>query len=169
MGTPAPSFELPNAGPGPDPCALAALARGVDAVVLYFHRDHHCRNCRSQVQSVADRHAAFPDRDAAVASILPEPAAVAREWQARYELPYPLLADGDVTVADAYSQPVRFGPIGSWSDFLGRMPQVVLVDVRTWPSVAWRHRGRSTFDRPAVDAVLDRIDRLRASDPVPEH
>jgi len=68
MGTPAPSFELVNAGPGPDPCTLVDLAEGVDAVALYFQRDDHCVNCRSQVQAVADRSAAFRDRDAAVAS-----------------------------------------------------------------------------------------------------
>lgn len=167
MGTPAPSFELRNAGRGPNPCSLANLAEGVDAVVLYFQRDDHCTNCRSEVQSVAAQYEAFQDRDVAVASILPEPLAVAREWHDRYDLPYPLLADPEKTVSDAYSQPVRFGFLGEWSDFLGRMPQVALIDVRSQPSVAWRHQGRSTWDRPDVADVLDRVDRLQASDPAP--
>lgn len=166
METPAPSFELANAGPGPDPCSLADLAADAEAVVLYFQRDDRCTNCRAEVQTVADRIAAFREREAAVASILPEPAAVTAEWQDRYELPYPLLADPEAEVAEAYSQPVRFGRLGKWSDFLGRMPQVVLLDVREKPREAWRHQGSSTFDRPDVDDVLERVDGLRASDPV---
>lgn len=169
MGTPAPSFELVNVGPGPDPCTLADLAEGVDTVVLYFQRSGSCRFCRRQVQAVADRHPAFREREAAVASVLPEPRHVAGEWQDRYDLPFPLLADPGATVGDAYSQPVRFGQVGARLGVFGRLPQVLLIDVRTDPNVAWRHQGTSTFDRPDVDAVLDRIDRLRASDPPVQH
>jgi peroxiredoxin Q/BCP len=58
--------------------------------------------------------------------------------------------------------------VASGSDFIGRMPQVLLVDLRTSPRVAWRHRGHSTFDRPDVEDLLDCIDRLLASDPTPQ-
>jgi peroxiredoxin Q/BCP len=168
MGPPPPTFELANAGPGPDPCSLGDLVADAVAVALSFQRVDHCTNCRSQVQAVADRYDAFRERQAAVASILPEAIEVAREWQAAYELPFPLLADPEATVSTAYGQPVSFGWLGAWSDFIGRMPQVLLVDLRTSPRVAWRHRGHSTFDRPDVEDVLDCIDRLLASDPTPQ-
>jgi peroxiredoxin Q/BCP len=77
-------------------------------------------------------------------------------------LPYPLLADPDAEVGEASDQPVRFGPLGRFSDFVGRMPEVVLVDRRgPDPEIAFVHRGRSTFDRPEVEDLLDELDVLR--------
>jgi len=156
-----PQFSLPNVGPGPDPLSLSDLE--ADFAVLFLQRDHYCTNCRKQVQSLADRYASFRDRDAEVVSVLPEPREQAADWQDRYDLPYPLLADPDAEVGDAYDQPVRFGPLGKLSDFFGRMPEVVVIDLRGEArDVAWVHRGSSTFDRPAVDEVLDVLDDRRA-------
>lgn len=156
-------FSLPNVGPGPDPFSLAALPADVEFVVLLLQRDHYCTNCRSQVQDVADRIDEFRERDAAVVSILPEPVERVEEWQERYDLPYPLLADPDAAVGEAYGQPVRFGALGEVSDFLGRMPAVVVVDRRADPpEIASVHRGRSTFDRPGIDDLLAELDDLRA-------
>ena len=155
-----PEFSLPNVGPGPDPLSLSDLE--ADFAVLFFQRDYYCTNCRKQVQALADRHEAFRDRDAEVVSVLPEPREQAADWQERYDLPYPLLADPDAEVGDAYDQPVRFGLLGRLSDFFGRMPEVVVLDLRgDVPDVAWVHRGSSTFDRPDIDAVLSALDDLR--------
>jgi peroxiredoxin Q/BCP len=41
------------------------------------------------------------------------------------------------------------------------MPQVVVLDVRADPTVAWIDRGSSTFDRPSIDQVLEVLDRFR--------
>ena len=154
-------FSLPNVGPGPDPLTLDALPEDVAFVVLLFQRDYYCTNCRSQVQAVADRIDDFRARDAMPISVLPESVERAESWQERYELPYPLLADADADVSDAYDQPVRFGFLGRFSDFLGRMPEVVVLDRRAAPpSIAYVHQGRSTFDRPSVDDLLDELDAL---------
>jgi peroxiredoxin Q/BCP len=153
-------FECANAGLGPDPLSVSDLAD--DFAVLYFQRDQYCTNCRDQVRAVADRYREFRERNAEVVSILPEPVERAREWVEEYDLPYPLLADPGAEVGEAYGQPVRFGPLGRFSDFFGRMPEVVILDLRGDPEVGWVHRGSSTFDRPSVDAVLDELDRLRA-------
>jgi peroxiredoxin Q/BCP len=156
------AISLPNVGPGPDPFALDSLPADVSFVVLLFQRDYYCTNCRSQVQAVADRIDDFRDRDAMPVSVLPEPVERAEAWQERYDLPYPLLADPDADVSDAYDQPVRFGPLGRLSDFFGRMPEVVIVDRRDDPpTVAYVHQGRSTFDRPSVDDLLAELDGLR--------
>jgi peroxiredoxin Q/BCP len=155
-------FSLPNVGPGPDPFTVDALPDDVAFVVLLFQRDYYCTNCRSQVQAVAERIDDFRVRDATPVSVLPEPVDRAAEWQDRYDLPYPLLADPDAEVSDAYDQPVRFGPLGRFSDFLGRMPEVVILDRRDDPpSIAYVHQGRSTFDRPSVDDLLAELDALR--------
>jgi peroxiredoxin Q/BCP len=157
--SPVPEFSLPNVGPGPDPFSLGAVGDDVSFVLLFFQRDYHCIKCRQQVQALAERHDAFLERDAIVVSVLPEPAEQAREWVRRYDLPFPLLADDSARVSDAFDQPVRFGALGSFSDFFGRMPQIVALDVREEPVVAWVDRGRSTFDRPSIDEILDVLDR----------
>lgn len=158
-------FSLPNVGPGPDPFSLASFPEEVAFVVLFLQRDHHCTNCRAQVQSLAERIDEFRDRDAEVVSIVPEPVERVEEWQSRYDLPYPLLADPDATVGETYDQPVRFGVLGDLSDFLGRMPEVVIVDRRADPpEIGFVHKGRSTFDRPELDELLAELDALRESE-----
>lgn len=156
-------FSLPNVAAGPDPFSFSDLADDVAFAVLFFQRDHYCTNCRKQVQQLSDRIDAFHDRDAEVISIVPEPTERVEAWQERYDLPYPLLADPETEAGDAYDQPVRFGILGRFSDFFGRMPEVVIVDRRgTDPEVAYVHRGSSTFDRPDVDELLTELDELRS-------
>lgn len=161
-------FSLQNVGEGPDPFSVAALPDGVAFVVLCFQRDYHCTNCRKQVQQLAEQTEAFHERDAEVVSIVPEPESRVAAWQEEYDLPFPLLADPDARVGDAYDQPVRFGFLGDWSDFIGRMPAVIILDRReAEPTVAAIHRGRSTFDRPSIEELLADLDRLR-SEPLSE-
>lgn len=156
-------LSLPNVGVGPDPFALDALPAEVSFVVLFLQRDHYCTNCRKQVQGLADRIDEFRERDAEVVSIVPEPVDRVEAWQESYDLPYPLLADPETEAGDAYDQPVRFGLLGRFSDFFGRMPEVVVLDRRgAEPEVAYVHRGSSTFDRPEIDEVLAELDELRA-------
>ncbi len=165
MSSQALPFSLPNVAAGPDPFSLDALPDDVEFVVLYLQRDHYCTNCRKQVRTLADRVDEFHERHAEVVSVLPEPVERAAEWQADYDLPYPLLADPDVDVGDAYDQRVRFGILGQFSDFLGWMPTVFVTDRRgEEPEIGWSHEGSSTFDRPDVDEVLAALDELRHGD-----
>jgi peroxiredoxin Q/BCP len=159
-----PAVELPNVGPGPDPCSLRALADDHDALVVLLQRDHHCTNCREQVQTVAERYDDFRALDAEVASVVPEPRERVATWQDRYDLPYPLLGDPDAALGSALDQPVRFGPLGRLSDFLGRMPEALVFDCRDAPELAWVHQGSSTFDRPAVEDLLAAVEDALAGD-----
>lgn len=162
MSTQLTDFSLPNVAEGPDPFSLSALPDDIDFVVLFFQRDHYCTNCRKQVQQLAEHVEAFHQRDAQIVSIVPEPVERVEEWQSSYDLPYPLLADPEAEVGEAYDQPVRFGLLGKFSDFFGRMPEVVIVDRReTPPEIGYVHKGRSTFDRPNIDDLLDELDSLR--------
>lgn len=152
------ALSLPNLGPGPDPFRFDALESSIGAVV-YLQRDFYCIRCRSQVQDVASEYDRFRAHEVEVVSVVPESIERVREWQERYALPYPLLADATATVSDTLDQPIRFGLLGSLSDFFGRMPAVVLVDLRDGsPEIVWSYRGRSTFDRPSVDAVIEAIE-----------
>ncbi|MFC6942786.1 peroxiredoxin family protein [Salinirubellus sp. GCM10025818] len=154
-------FSLPNVSVGPNPFTLSALSEDVSFVVLFFQRDYYCTNCRKQVQQLADRIEEFRKRNAEVVSIVPEPVERVEQWQETYDLPYALLADPNAEAGDAYDQPVRFGLLGRFSDFFGRMPEVVIIDRRsTEPKVVYVHRGSSTFDRPEIDEILDEIDEF---------
>jgi peroxiredoxin Q/BCP len=164
MSTELTDFSLPNVAVGPDPFSLSALGDEVDFAVLFFQRDHYCTNCRKQVQELADHVEEFRDRNAEIVSIVPEPVERVESWQDSYDLPYPLLADAGAEVGEAYDQPVRFGLLGRFSDFFGRMPEVVIVDRRgSAPEIAYVHQGRSTFDRPDIEDILDELDGLRAT------
>jgi len=172
-------FERPNAGVGPDPLALSALAaeptnavgRPVprrpttphnDAVVLFFQRDYRSRGCREQLRAVADRYGEFRDRRAAAVAVLPDSAAKAEKLQERLHLPFALVADADKRAADQYGQPTRFGRLGSLHDLLGRLPQVAVLDARGDPELYAVHRGDGPSDRPSVDDVLAMVDRMLA-------
>jgi peroxiredoxin Q/BCP len=161
MSIEATEFSLPNVGPGPDPVSLSALSADHDFALLLFQRDHYCTNCRQQVQTVAGRYDEFAERDTEVVSIVPEPPEKVRQWQDSYDLPYPLVADPETAAGDAYDQPVRFGLLGNWSDFLGRQPEAVLVALRRDPEIVWQYRSKTTFDRPRVDDLLSAIGDAR--------
>jgi peroxiredoxin Q/BCP len=155
-------FELPNVGAGPNPLSLAAVAEANEFVLLLFQRDYHCTNCRSQVQAVNDHYAEFRERRTEVVSIVPEPPDRLRGWQEKYDLPFPLCADPEAAVSERYDQPVRFGLLGSLSDFLGRMPKAVLLDCRgAEPTAAFSHEGSSAWDRPEIVDLLAAIDERR--------
>ncbi|OYR69111.1 peroxiredoxin family protein [Halorubrum ezzemoulense] len=155
-----PDFELPNAGAGPDRFSLSAAAADpdTDAIVLLFQRDYHCGNCRKQVRAIADRYDEFEALNATVVSVLPEPVGRARSWQDSYDLPFPLLADPETDVSDAYDQPVRFGVLGSLHDLVGRMPVATILDARGGePVVAYAYEGRMPADRPEIDDLLAEV------------
>jgi len=160
-GPSAPDFELSNLGAGSDTCSLSALADENEFVLLLFQRDDRCGNCRKQVQVFADWHDEFRERETEVVSIVPEPPDRVADWQASYDLPYPLLADPEKRVSEAYDQPVRFGFLGNRIDLLGRMPKAVLIDCRDEPTIVYTHEGASTWDRPELAELFDEIDSRR--------
>lgn len=163
-GTRAPSFELRNAGVGPDPLTLERVTRTADFAVVLLLRDHHCPKCRNQVRTVAEHARAFAELNAVVLPVLPEPFERAREWQEQFDLPYPLLADPDKELGEQYDQPTRFGVLGRFHDVIGRMPATVILDTRSGePEVVYTYEGDSPGDRPAPETLIDAVGDLRAS------
>ncbi|KAB1197529.1 MULTISPECIES: peroxiredoxin [Haloferax] len=154
-------FELPNVAAGPETVSPASL--DADFLLLLLQRDYYCKVCRRQVQSVKRRYDEFEARDTTVVSVLPDPPERAQKWQQSYDLPFPLLADPGAEVGDEFDQPTRFGALGKLHDMVGRMPEAVLVDLRDDdPDVVYTHRGSSPGDRPELDDLLKRIDKLAA-------
>lgn len=169
MNTPADGvheFELPNVGTGPDPLRLSDVLDASDFAVLLFLRDYHCPKCRGQVAAMIEDARRFNELKAAVLPILPESAARARKWKNGFdgEFPFPLLADDDNTVSDAYDQPTRYGPLGAVHDLIGRLPQSLILDTRgEQATVVFVHEGESAGDRPEVEQLLEEVEELQES------
>lgn len=162
MTTP-PEFELRNAGVGPDPLSLAAVASAVDFAVLLLLRDYHCPKCRAQVQRVAEKSQQLERRDTAVIPILPDSYEKAVDWQESYDLPIPLLADPQGSVGEDYDQPRRFGVLGKLHDLVGRMPKAVVMDLRSEPEIVQVHEGDTPGDRPELETLLETVEEMRDS------
>jgi len=161
-GMSAPEFELRNVGVGPDPLSLDRVVRRVDFAVLLLLRDYHCPKCRNQVQTLAEEAKEFADLNTVVLPVLPEPVERARAWQEQFDLPFPLLADPEKTVADKYDQPTRFGALGKVHDLVGRMPESVILDARgDQAEVVSTYEGESAGDRPEVGTLIDEIGELQ--------
>jgi peroxiredoxin Q/BCP len=157
------TFELKNAGAGMSPFRLEDVISDpdVDAGALLLQRDYHCRQCRQQVQNVAARYDEFEAENALVVSVLPEPLDRARSWQESYDLPFPLLADPAKELGDDLDQRSRFGVLGNLHDMIGRMPEALVIDVRSEdPIVTYVHKGTSPSDRPSIDELLEEVRQL---------
>lgn len=156
-----PAFELRNAGIGPDPLSLSTVAATVDFAILLLLRDYHCPKCKAQVQRVAEKAETIERRDTAVIPILPDSYEKAQDWQAQFDLPFPLLADPTGQVGEEYDQQRRFGALGKLHDVIGRMPKAVVMDLREEPTILEAHDGDTPGDRPPIEDLLDVIDDFR--------
>jgi peroxiredoxin Q/BCP len=159
VGEPAPAIAAPNVGAGPDRFDFDALDDETDAVVLVLMRDYYCTKCQAQADRLADRYEAFRERGAEVVAVLPEPTDRARGWA---DVPYPLLADPEKAFAEGYDQPTKYGALGKLSDFAGRMPEAVVVDITDDPEIAYVHQGDGFGDRPSEAELLEVVDEVAA-------
>ena len=98
IGAPAPTFTLlDDAGNTVD---LAAL-RG-QTVVLYFYPKDDTPGCTTQACGFRDRYAEVTDANAVVYGISPDSVASHAKFKKKFSLPFPLLADTDHAVCEAY-------------------------------------------------------------------
>jgi peroxiredoxin Q/BCP len=98
IGAPAPTFTLlDDAGNTVD---LAAL-RG-QTVVLYFYPKDDTPGCTTQACGFRDRYAEVTDANAVVYGISPDSVASHAKFKKKFGLPFPLLADTDHAVCEAY-------------------------------------------------------------------
>lgn len=98
QGAPAPDFTLPA-----DDGTMVSLAslRG-RRVVLYFYPKDDTSGCTAQACELRDSMPRFQGVDAVVLGVSPDPVASHRRFRDKYGLNFPLLADVDHAVAEAY-------------------------------------------------------------------
>ena len=98
VGDIAPDFELPDQSG--TPVKLSAL-RG-RPVVVYFYPKADTPGCTTQACGVRDHVKDYDAAGATVLGISPDPVKKIAKFAAKYSLAFPLLADEDHAVAEAY-------------------------------------------------------------------
>ena len=98
VGDPAPDFTLP--GSSGQSIALAAM-RG-HKIVLYFYPKDDTSGCTLEAQDFNGLLPAFAEADAKVIGLSPDPVKSHDKFCGKYGLTFPLAADEDKTVLEAY-------------------------------------------------------------------
>lgn len=134
VGQPAPEFALKD-GSG-NTVRLSDL-RG-KKVVLYFYPKDMTPGCTQEACDLRDRHDRLQAAGAVVLGVSPDSEKSHQKFAAKYELPFPLLADPDNTAASAF---------GVWKEksmygrtYMGIERSTFLIDeegkiARIWPKV----------------------------------
>ena len=98
VGTKAPDFTLPDKNGNPVSLSDFSGKR----VVLYFYPKDNTPGCTRQACAFAQNYQAFRDRGVEVIGVSKDSVASHEKFAAKYELPFILLADPDLTVLQAY-------------------------------------------------------------------
>ncbi len=121
-GSPAPPFALPS-GDG-DTVALHDLHGR--QVVLYFYPKDDTPGCTTQACDLRDSWRAIQEAGAVVLGVSPDGPASHARFAQKFQLPFPLLADEDHAVAEAY---------GAWGEksmygrtYMGIIRSTVIID-----------------------------------------
>jgi thioredoxin-dependent peroxiredoxin len=97
-GDPAPDFTLPSSGGGS--VSLHDL-RGRN-VVLYFYPKDDTSGCTKEACAFRDNHSALTELGAVVLGVSPDGVQSHDKFTSKFDLNFPLLADTDHAVAEAY-------------------------------------------------------------------
>jgi peroxiredoxin Q/BCP len=97
-GDAAPDFTLPDQEG--NEVSLSGL-RGQN-VVLYFYPKADTPGCTTQASGVRDHQADYASADAVVLGVSPDQVKAVNKFDQKYGLGFPLLADSDHAVAEAY-------------------------------------------------------------------
>ena len=98
VGTKAPDFTLPDKNGNPVSLSDFSGKR----VVLYFYPKDNTPGCTRQACAFAQNYQAFRDLGVEVIGVSKDSVASHEKFAAKYELPFILLADPDLTVLQAY-------------------------------------------------------------------
>ncbi|WP_126425366.1 thioredoxin-dependent thiol peroxidase [Brevibacillus marinus] len=132
VGQPAPDFTL-SANNG-QTISLHQY-RGKN-VVLYFYPKDMTPGCTTEACDFRDYHPKFSQLNTVVLGISPDTVASHDKFAAKYELPFPLLADPDHEVAEAYGVWVLKNMYGK--EYMGIERSTFLIDKEGNIAQVWR-------------------------------
>jgi peroxiredoxin Q/BCP len=146
-GDPAPDFSLPSTTG-----ATISLHdfRGHD-VILYFYPKDDTPGCTKEACDFRDAHDTIGRRNAIVLGISPDGVSKHDRFATKFDLPFPLLADTDHAIADAY---------GAWGErnYLGRrfdgiLRSTFLIDKEGKIRKIWRQVKVDGHAEEVVEAI----------------
>jgi peroxiredoxin Q/BCP len=133
-----PGAPVPDTGADDDaghPVHLPDLAK--KAVVVYFYPRADTPGCTNETIQFRDLHAAFKKKGVAVVGVSRDTVTSQAKFKAKYEVPFPLLADVESAICDAFGVIVEKNMYGKKS--LGIQRSTFLVKagtvVKVWPKV----------------------------------
>jgi len=132
QGDPAPDFTLPSDG-GEDVTLSSFLGR---KVVLYFYPKDDTPGCTVQACDFRDAASRLEGVDAVVLGVSPDSVSSHRKFRDKHGLNFPLLADEERAVADAYGVWKRKKLYGR--TFLGIERSTFLIDEQGRIAEIWR-------------------------------
>ena len=97
-GSPAPEFELPTQ----DGTTVSLEDFRGQKVVLYFYPKDDTPGCTKEACQFQERTPRFQQLDTVVLGVSPDSVESHRKFREKYDLEFPLLADEDHEVAEAY-------------------------------------------------------------------
>jgi thioredoxin-dependent peroxiredoxin len=99
VGQPAPTFSLPATG---NRTISLEDYKGKQAVVLYFYPKDDTPGCTTEACAFRDLESTFAEAGAAILGVSADPVDSHEAFARKFSLGFPLLADLDVAVANAY-------------------------------------------------------------------
>lgn len=151
VGRKAPAFNLPS------PEGKIALKDQLGKnVVLYFYPRDNTPGCTTEACDFRDQAPALEKADTVVLGVSTDSVASHEKFAAKYELPFPLLADEDHKICEKYGVWVEKNNFGKKS--MGIQRATFLIDKQgkiaaVWPKV--KVKGH-------VEEVMEKLDELDA-------
>ena len=148
-GDQAPAFELPDQ----DGRAVKLGDLRGEKVVLYFYPKADTPGCTTQACGVRDHERDYARVGAAVLGISPDPVAKVKRFHERRSLNFPLLADEDHAVADAYGVWVEKSMYGR--TYFGNERTTFVIDSKGHVAHVLRKVKPAEHDRLVLEALAD--------------
>jgi len=130
-------------------------------LVLIFYRGHWCSACQNQLLNLKDDFPKFSTLHAALAAVSVDPVEDAAAFNDQWRFPFPLLADTQLKLIDAFG--VRH-PLGHEGKDISR-PAVVIIDPNK--IIRFKYVGQDPQDRPTDDEILFSIQQIEKLDAAP--
>jgi peroxiredoxin len=168
VGTRAPTFELETAGG--ETLKLDTLLEK-QPLLLVFYRGGWCPYCNFQIRALKKAHQQFVKRGVQVVAVSVDKPSSAKETQASYEIPFPVLSDPELEVHRAFhvdrkldtEELERLKKLGTDIErYSGKqhhtiaVPSLFLIDKER--IVRWAHADLDYKTRPTVEQLLAALD-----------
>jgi peroxiredoxin Q/BCP len=134
-----PGAKLPQIAVADDAGATVALSELGEPAVIYFYPKADTPGCTNESVQFRDAYEEFRKHGVAVIGVSRDSVTAQAKFKAKYELPFPLLADTESKVCDAFGVIVEKNMYGKKS--MGIQRSTFLVDAdgkitKVWPKVS---------------------------------